>query len=283
MKDKRMKVYLVSATMAIATAGVAIAQEPAAAPAATTQPYIAAEAPEQYLARDRLITTKVKSPDGKIIGDIEDIILSGDHKVVGVIMGVGGYFGWFEKKVGVNINALNFDVVNGKIEATLPTYTHDNLAAAPEYARNQPQKSLFVRAVEKGEEFRDKTGATAKEAYDKAKENAGPALEKAKEAAKDAYEKVGPALETAKEKASEVIENAKDKASVAVEKAKEAAAPAEHPAGTPATAPATPAETPAAPAATPAPAPEAPAAEAPAPVTPAPETPAPATPEAPAP
>lgn len=252
-----MKVYLVSAAVLMATASAAFAQDTAAATAAAAgQPYIATEAPEQYLAKDRLITTKVKSPDGKIIGDIEDIILSGDHKVVGVIMGVGGYFGWFEKKVGVDINALNFDVVNGKIEATLPTYTHDNLAAAPEYARNQPQKSLFVRAVEKGEEFRDKTGATAKEAYDKAKENAGPALEKAKEAAKDAYEKVGPAIESAKEKASEVIENAKEKASVAVEKAKEAAAPAD----TPATAPATPGEAPAAPA------------------TPTPDAPAPANP-----
>lgn len=259
-----MKVYLVSAAVLMATASATFAQD-AAAPAATAQTYIAAEAPGQYLARDRLITTKVKSPDGKIVGDIEDIILSGDHKVVGVIMGVGGYFGWFEKKVGIDINALNFDVVNGKIEATLPTYTHDNLAAAPEYARNQPQKSLFVRAVEKGEEFRDKTGASAKEAYDKAKENAGPALEKAKEAAKDAYEKVGPAIETAKEKASEVIENAKEKASVAVEKAKEAAAPAEHPADTPATAPATPGEAPAAPAT---PTPDAPAPEAPAPANP---------------
>lgn len=256
-----MKVYLVSATMALATAGVAIAQEPAAAPAAAGQPYIAAEAPEQYLAKDRLITTKVKSPDGKIIGDIEDIILSGDHKVVGVIMGVGGYFGWFEKKVGIDINALNFDVVDGKIVATLPTYTHDNLAAAPEYVTNQPRKSLFVRAVEKGEEFRDKTGASVKESYDKAKENAGPALEKAKEAAKEAYEKVGPAIESAKEKANEVIENAKEKASVAVEKAKEAAAPAEH---APAEAPATPApETPA------------PAAPETAPATPAPATPTP--------
>lgn len=242
-----MKVHLVSTAVLLATASAAFAQEPAAAPSAAGQPYLAAEAPEQYLAKDRLITTKVKSPDGKIVGDIEDIILSGDHKVVGVIMGVGGYFGWFEKKVGVDINALNFDVVDGKIEATLPTYTHDNLAAAPEYVTNQPRKSLFVRAVEKGEEFRDKTGASVKESYDKAKENAGPALDKAKEAAKEAYEKVGPAIETAKEKANEVIEHAKEKASVAVEKAKEAAAPAEHapsaPAATPETpAPATPAQ-----------------------------------------
>lgn len=254
-----MKVNLVSAVLFAATvsSGAAIAQDHdhAATSAAAPQTYIAAEAPEQYLARDRLITTKVKSPDGKIIGDIEDIILSGDHKVVGVVMGTGGYFGWFEKKVGVDISALNFDVVDGKIEATLPTYTHDNLAAAPAYARNQPQKSLFVRAVEKGQEFRDKTGESAKEAYDKAKENAGPAMEKAKEAAKDAMEKVGPALESAKQKASDVIESAKEKAHVAVEKAKEAATPAEQP-----TTPTTPAP------------------ETPAPVAPAPEAPAPANP-----
>lgn len=257
-----MKVHLVSAAVLLTTAG-ALAQEPAAAPTAAQPTFLATEAPEQYLAKDRLITTKVKSPDGKIVGDIEDIILSGDHKVVGVIMGVGGYFGWFEKKVGVDINALNFDVVNGKIEATLPTYTHDSLAAAPEYVTNQPRKSLFTRAVEKGEEFRDKTGASVKESYDKAKENAGPALEKAKEAAKDAYEKVGPAIETAKEKANEVIEHAKEKASVAVEKAKEAAAPAEHAPTTPPAEPATPA-------------PEAPAPETPAPA--AAETPAPGAP-----
>jgi hypothetical protein len=175
-----MTIKLASAALLLAITGAsaAIAQD-AAAPAAATLSYIAAEAPEQYLAKDRLITTKVKSPDGKIIGDIEDIILSGDHKVVGVVMGTGGYFGMFEKKVGVDIGALQFDVVDGKIEATLPSYTKDGLDAAPAYARNQPQKSLFVRAVEKGQEIRDKTGTAAKEAYEAAKENAGPAVEKA--------------------------------------------------------------------------------------------------------
>jgi ElaB/YqjD/DUF883 family membrane-anchored ribosome-binding protein len=234
-----MTIKLASASflVVIAGSGAAIAQD-AAAPVAQPPAYIAAEAPEQYLARDRLITTKVKSPDGMIIGDIEDIILSGDHKVIGVIMGTGGYFGLFEKKVGVDISALQFDVVDSKIEATLPSYTKDNLDAAPEFVRNQPQKSLFVRAVEKGQEIRDKTGNSAKEAYEAAKENAGPAVEKAKEAAKDAIDKVGPALESAKQKASEVIESAKEKASEAVDKAKDAAEPSTPP-ETPAT-PATP-------------------------------------------
>lgn len=230
-----MTIKLVSAALLLAITGTstAIAQD-AAATAATPQTYIAAEAPTEYLAKDRLITTKVKSPDGTIIGDIEDIILSGDHKVVGVVMGTGGYFGLFEKKIGVNIDALQFSVVDGKIEATLPSYTKEGLDAEPAFARNQPKKSLFDRAVEKGQEIRDKTGASAKDAYEAAKENAGPAVEKAKEAAKEAIDKVGPAIESAKQKAGEVIESAKEKAAKAVEKAQDAAAPAEAPA-TPAT------------------------------------------------
>lgn len=226
-----MTIKLVSAALLLAITGTstAIAQD-AAATAATPQTYIAAEAPTEYLAKDRLITTKVKSPDGTIIGDIEDIILSGDHKVVGVVMGTGGYFGLFEKKIGVNIDALQFSVVDGKIEATLPSYTKEGLDAEPAFARNQPKKSLFDRAVEKGQEIRDKTGASAKDAYEAAKENAGPAVEKAKEAAKEAIDKVGPAIEFAKQKAGEVIESAKEKAAKAVEKAQDAAAPAEAPA-----------------------------------------------------
>lgn len=226
-----MTIKLVSAALLLAITGTstAIAQD-AAATAATPQTYIAAEAPTEYLAKDRLITTKVKSPDGTIIGDIEDIILSGDHKVVGVVMGTGGYFGLFEKKIGVNIDALQFSVVDGKIEATLPSYTKEGLDAEPAFARNQPKKSLFDRAVEKGQEIRDKTGASAKDAYEAAKENAGPAVEKAKEAAKEAIDKVGPAIKSAKQKAGEVIESAKEKAAKAVEKAQDAAAPAEAPA-----------------------------------------------------
>ena len=46
--------------------------------------------PTQYLAKDRLIGQPVKNKEGKIIGDIEDVIVGDENKVVGVIMGVGG-------------------------------------------------------------------------------------------------------------------------------------------------------------------------------------------------
>lgn len=245
-----IKKFALAAAAALAMSAGAQAQT-----ALPENTFIAEEAPTEYLARDRLIGTKVKGPDGTIIGDIEDVILSGDSKVVGVIMGTGGFFGLAEKKVGVKIDALQFDVTDGKISASLPTATKEVIDAAPAFVRNQPKKSLFQRALEKGQEIRDKTGQSAKDAYEDAKEQAGPALEKAKEATKDAIDKAGPALESAKEKAKEAYESAKEKASQAVESAKEAAQPAtgdapsppaEAPAA-PAEAPATPAETPAAP------------------------------------
>lgn len=230
------KAFLLAAVAAVALSFSAQAETPL--PAST---FIAEELPSQYLAKDRLIGTKVKGPDGKIIGDIEDVILSGDNQVIGVVMGTGGFFGLAEKKVGVEIGALQFDVTEGQISATLASGTKEVIDAAPEFKRNQPKKSLFQRAVEKGQEIRDKTGASAKDAYDNAKEKAGPALEQAKEKAKEAYD-------AAKEKAGEAYDAAKEKAGEAVEKAKEAA----HPAETPAETPAAPAETPAAPEQTPA-------------------------------
>lgn len=161
----------------------------AAAPAAAEGPFIAEQLMTEYLAKDRLIGAKVRGADGKIVGDIEDLIVDGDHKVVGVIMGVGGVLGMGEKKVGVVTSALDIEKTDGKMNVTLPGATKETLAAAPAYKRVNPPKGWMQRALEKGEELRDKSAVTAKDAYDAAKEKAGPALEKAKEAAKDAMEK----------------------------------------------------------------------------------------------
>ena len=156
-------------TLALA-ASIALALPALAETALPPNTFIAAEAPVQYLAKDRLIGAKVKGPDGKIVGDIEDIILSGDHQVVGVIMGTGGFFGLFEKKVGVEVGAIQFDVTDGKIGATLSAATKDVLEAAPAFVRDHAKKSLFERAVEKTQEIRDKTGTSAKDVYEDVKE-----------------------------------------------------------------------------------------------------------------
>jgi sporulation protein YlmC with PRC-barrel domain len=160
-----------------------------ALPAAADDTFIAEQKPTEYLAKDRLIGAKVHDKDGKIIGDIEDMIINGDHQVVGVIMGVGGFLGAGEKKVAVTTSSLSLEATEGKLNVVMPTASKEVLTAAPAYKRINPPKGWLQRAVEKGQELKDKTSVTAKDALEAAKKEAGPALEKAKEAAKAAVDK----------------------------------------------------------------------------------------------
>ncbi|MEQ1653833.1 MAG: PRC-barrel domain-containing protein [Hyphomicrobium sp.] len=198
-----MKTIALSIALAAFVAGTPLGSGPAKA----DDTFLAEQKLTEYLAKDRLIGAKVRGADGKIIGDIEDLVISNDGQVVGAIMGVGGFLGAGEKKVAVAIKALGLEVTDGKMNVTMPSATKDVLTAAPSYKRVNPPKGWLQRAVEKGQELKDKSSVTAKDAVEKAKQNAGPALE------------------TAKEKAKGVIESAKEKASEAVEKAKEAAKP----------------------------------------------------------
>lgn len=146
----------------------------------------------QYLAKDRLIGAKVHNKDGAIIGDIEDLIVGPGNQIVGVVMGTGGFLGAGEKRVGVQLTALQFTQKGGVPMIVLPQATKDILTALQPYKRADPKKSLYERAKEKARELTDKTKETTKDAAQVAKEKAGPALEKAKDAA-------GAALQKAKE------------------------------------------------------------------------------------
>lgn len=174
--------------------------------------FFSKQQPNQYLARDLVLGAKVLGPDGKIIGDIEDLIMNDDNQIVGVVMGVGGFLGVGEKRVGVRFRALTFKTDGNKVIVSLPEATQEVLKALSPYERAQPKKSLFDRAIEKAKELRDKSARTSADAYEKAKKEAGPAYQKAKKAAGEAYEK------------------AKKAAGEAYEKAKEAAKPKEQPA-----------------------------------------------------
>lgn len=212
----------------------------AAAPALaqTAQPagvFIKGQTAEEYLAKDHLIGTKVQGPDGKIIGDIEDLIITDGNQVVGIVMGTGGFLGMGEKPVGVYLSALKFDEKDGKLTVTLPQGTVENLAALEPFQRQHPKKSLLERAQEKARELSDKTSATTKSAI----EQAQPAIEEAKKKAQEAYEAAKEAAQPAYEKAKEAVEGA-------IEAAKpETPAPVE-----PAPAPVEPAPAPAEPAPT---------------------------------
>ncbi len=180
-----------------------------AVPAIAQDAFIAAQGPNQHLAKDTLIGTKVYNDEGKIIGDIEDLILNDGNVVEGVIMGTGGFLGLAEKKIGVRLEALQDKDVNGQSVVALPGVTQETLEATPEYKRSKPKKSLLQRAREKTKELTDKTTQTSQDAYEKAK----PTIEKAKEAAGQAYEKAKEAAGQAADAAKEAVEKAKDAAS----------------------------------------------------------------------
>lgn len=194
--------------------------------------FVPAQSDTEYLAKDHLIGAKVHGAEGTIVGDVEDLIISSDNQVVGVVMGTGGYLGWAEKKVGVSLSSLKFEEKDGVLFVSLPELTKETLETAPEFQRKKPPKSLFERTKEKLDEFSDKS----KPQIDEAKKKAQEALDAAKEAA-------GPALDKAKEAVSGAIDTAKEAVGTTTEPAPDAPADATPPATEPAPeqpAPATP-------------------------------------------
>jgi sporulation protein YlmC with PRC-barrel domain len=230
---------------AIALWSVAAAADPVAIPANI---FLPTQGGGQYLARDLLLGGKVYNSEGKIIGDIEDLILNSNNQIEGVVMGTGGFAGFGEKHVAVVLSALQIKNENGKITISLPQATKEVLDALEPFQRTAPAKSLLDRAIEKAQELTDKGSVTAKDAYDKAKVEAGPALEKAKEQAKETYEEIkkeaGPALEKAKEQAKEAYDKAREAVETKPETAPATPAPEAKPASPPESTPATPAPAP---------------------------------------
>jgi sporulation protein YlmC with PRC-barrel domain len=89
----------------------------------------------QYLASDRLVGAKVTNKDGQTVGTIDDLIVSAGGQIEGVVMGVGGFLGVGEKKVGVRMGALKISTADGKTTVSLPGATKEMLAAVPAYQR----------------------------------------------------------------------------------------------------------------------------------------------------
>jgi hypothetical protein len=89
----------------------------------------------QYLAGEQLIGIKVLNKDGQTIGTISDLIVGSGDKIEGVILGVGGFLGVGEKKIGVRLGALRISKADGKIAITFPGATKEMLGAVDAYQR----------------------------------------------------------------------------------------------------------------------------------------------------
>jgi hypothetical protein len=183
-------------------------QAPAASPEIPRGVFLRQQPSDVYLARNTVLFAKVRDANGKIIGDVEDLLINDRNEVVGVLMGVGGFLGAGEKRIAVRLSALEVEEKNGKTIVTLRPATKEVLKALEPFKRNRPPKSMIERIKERAQELTDKAVETSSEAAHQAREQAGPAFDKAKEAAGKAYERTKEAVGGAVDKAKEAAQPA---------------------------------------------------------------------------
>ena len=100
--------------------------------------FIAAQKSDQWLA-SKFNGTDVMGPNNEKIGDVNDLLFQKDGKLVGVIVGVGGFLGIGQKDVAIDMSA--FQMVPGS-NANDPndvklkvSWTKDQLKAAPSFEK----------------------------------------------------------------------------------------------------------------------------------------------------
>ena len=84
-----------------------------------------------FLASD-LTGATVYSPNDEAIGDVNDVIVSREGKVEGIVVGVGGFLGIGEKDVAIEMPKIKMAETESGIKLVLDT-TKEELAAAPEF------------------------------------------------------------------------------------------------------------------------------------------------------
>jgi PRC-barrel domain len=174
-----MKTLIISLAALAAVTGAALAQKaPDAAKPSATIPigvFYKAQQAGQTLAKDRLLGAKVVNKDGESIGTIEDLILDPEAKVLGVIMGVGGFLGAGEKQIAVRLGALKITEADGKTTVALPSASKEVLAAVGPYERLVAKKTILQKASEAAKEGAKKAGEAAAAVTQKAKDAVTPA------------------------------------------------------------------------------------------------------------
>jgi hypothetical protein len=82
-----------------------------------------------------LLNESVKNAANETIGDINDVLISGDGKVSAVIVGVGGFLGMGEKNVALPYDQLGFAKDVGDDLVVTTSATKESLETAPEYIK----------------------------------------------------------------------------------------------------------------------------------------------------
>lgn len=109
--------------------------------------FIAQQSPNHQLA-SVLMGTNVIGADDVTIGSVKDLVMDGQNRLVGIVVGVGGFLGIGEKSVGIPVDELRFvpevdataaigTGVPGAhaVEEIRITMTREQLDDAPQFSR----------------------------------------------------------------------------------------------------------------------------------------------------
>jgi sporulation protein YlmC with PRC-barrel domain len=130
---KRLLGTTLCGVMFVAT-NLVCAQQPATQPSTPPQhqtqqtgqatvEFIDKQQPSDWMT-SALIGRRVMNSAGEFLGDIEDIIIDEQGKVVAVVIGVGGFLGIGEKDIGIRYTALKFEPVE-RPQGTQVTQSED--------------------------------------------------------------------------------------------------------------------------------------------------------------
>nr|WP_318012426.1 PRC-barrel domain-containing protein [Mesorhizobium sp. CA16] len=108
------------------------------------------EMPSDKISAANLIGTNVYGTDDAKVGEIGDVILTGDKKVDAIIVDVGGFLGIGEKKVAVGMENLRFMTDKNGNRYLYTNFTKDQLEAQTAYdkatyAQNRDKQRIIVK------------------------------------------------------------------------------------------------------------------------------------------
>jgi hypothetical protein len=124
-----------------------VTAEEETAPPAEMQ-FIAVQDEAQFLADDELIGEEVINGADEEVGEIADLIIDQDQKLVGVVLSVGGFLGLGEKWVGVPVDTVQFP--SGDQPARLlVAVTKEQLENAPDFmTRDAVEAQVMLQDAE---------------------------------------------------------------------------------------------------------------------------------------
>jgi hypothetical protein len=106
MMSAAVSALMVSGAMAQASPPAGAPAAPAAKDATADSPkFIQAQKTDQF-AFSKFKGTDVLGPDNAKVGDVSDILFDKSGKVLGLVVGVGGFLGIGEKDVAIDMNAF---------------------------------------------------------------------------------------------------------------------------------------------------------------------------------